>query len=84
MAVSADGRIALSAAGKLGGGSRLAGRDWRLVKLWNGELIGKKVKIGHLFHHGIKKGKVRPLVTMSLTANVAGEAKVSSLSLSLT
>ncbi|THF96559.1 hypothetical protein TEA_023214 [Camellia sinensis var. sinensis] len=70
MALSADGRITLSAAGQLSGATAsLAGK--RLVKFCNGELMGKKLK-------GVK-GNVRPHVCMTLTTNVAGEAKLRDL-----
>ncbi|KAF7151142.1 hypothetical protein RHSIM_Rhsim02G0021200 [Rhododendron simsii] len=85
MAVSTDCRIALSAAGKLSGTTGLSGRDWRLLKFCNGELMGKQLKWQGSLNMGIKKGSVRTIVCTSLTANVAaaGEAKVISLSLSL-
>ncbi|GMP90443.1 hypothetical protein CsSME_00041573 [Camellia sinensis var. sinensis] len=65
MAVSADGRIALSTAG--------------LVKFCNGELMGKKMKMTLLHQGMIKKDNVRHHVSMSLTANVAGKAKLRDL-----
>ncbi|CAL5413328.1 unnamed protein product [Camellia sinensis] len=79
MAVSADGRIALSAAGQLNGSGGLAGKNWRLVKFCNGELMGKKMKMTLLHQGMIKKSNVRPHVSMSLTVNVAGEAKLRNL-----
>ncbi|KAF5941745.1 hypothetical protein HYC85_019387 [Camellia sinensis] len=79
MAVSADGRIALSAAGQLNGSGGLAGKNWRLVKFCNGELMGKKMKMTLLHQGMIKKSNVRPHVSMSLTVNVAGEAKLRDL-----
>ncbi|KAE9453161.1 hypothetical protein C3L33_14937, partial [Rhododendron williamsianum] len=81
MAVSTDGRIALSAAGKLSGTTGLSGRDWRLLKFCNGELMGKQLKWQGILNMGIKKGSVRTVVCTSLTANVAaaGEAKLRDL-----
>ncbi|XP_028118644.1 glucose-1-phosphate adenylyltransferase large subunit 3, chloroplastic/amyloplastic [Camellia sinensis] len=79
MAVSADGRITLSAAGQLNGSGGLAGKNWRLVKFCNGELMGKKMKMTLLHQGMIKKSNVRPHVSMSLTVNVAGEAKLRNL-----
>ncbi|KAG5560107.1 hypothetical protein RHGRI_003408 [Rhododendron griersonianum] len=81
MAVSTDCRIALSAAGKLSGTTGLSGRDWRLLKFCNGELMGKQLKWQGSLNMGIKKGSVRTIVCTSLTANVAaaGEAKLRDL-----
>ncbi|KAL7220499.1 hypothetical protein ACSBR2_013389 [Camellia fascicularis] len=80
MALSADGRITLSAAGQLSGATAsLAGK--RLVKFCNGELMGKKLKLKLKMIHLQKgvKNNVRPHVCMTLTTNVAGEAKLRDL-----
>ncbi|KAH7859161.1 hypothetical protein Vadar_032344 [Vaccinium darrowii] len=79
MALSTDGRIALSAAGKLSGTAGLAGKDWRLLKFCNGELLGKQLKWQGNLHMGSKKGNVRTIVCTSLTANVAAETKLRDL-----
>ncbi|XAR57226.1 Glucose-1-phosphate adenylyltransferase [Bertholletia excelsa] len=80
MAASADGRIALSAAGRLNGTRGLrGGRNWRLVKFCNGEMMGKKLSLT-VSHQGKKKANdVMPRVCMSLTTNVAGVAKLRDL-----
>ncbi|CAL5353533.1 unnamed protein product [Camellia sinensis] len=57
----------------------LAGKNWRLVKFCNGELMGKKMKMTLLHQGVIKKDNVGLHVSMSLTANVAGEAKLRDL-----
>lgn len=77
MVVSADCRISLSAASQLRGAAGLAGRNWRLVKFCNGEVMGKKLKQTQLQQSivGVNKN-VRQRVCMSLTANVTGESKV--------
>ncbi|CAL5337704.1 unnamed protein product [Camellia sinensis] len=78
MALSADGRITLSAAGQLSGATAsLAGK--RLVKFCNGELMGKKLKLKMIHLQKGVKGNVRPHVCMTLTTNVAGEAKLRDL-----
>ncbi|KAL7251846.1 hypothetical protein ACSBR1_013655 [Camellia fascicularis] len=80
MALSADGRITLSAAGQLSGATAsLVGK--RLVKFCNGELMGKKPKLKLKMIHLQKgvKDNVRPHVCMTLTTNVAGEAKLRDL-----
>lgn len=79
MALSADGRIALSAAGKLSGTTGLAGKDWRLLNFCNGELLGKQLKWQGNLHMGSKKGNARTIVCTSLTANVAAETKLRDL-----
>lgn len=79
--MSYDCRISLSAATQLRGAAGLVGRNWRLVKFCNGEVMGKKLKLG--INGNTKSKKVRQRVSMSLTADIASEAKVgSSLSLS--
>lgn len=78
MALSADGRFSLSVASRLGGTTGLAGgsRNWRLVKFFNGEFMGKRLNVNttQLRNEG-KAAKQQ--VRMSLTANIAGESKVS-------
>lgn len=77
MAVSADGRVSLSAAGQLRGATGLVGRNWKMAKFCNGELMGKKLKMSQTGHRGVNgKSDVRIQVSMSLTADIAGEAKV--------
>ncbi|CAL5395499.1 unnamed protein product [Camellia sinensis] len=78
MALSADCRITLSAAGQLSGATAsLAGK--RLVKFCNGELMGKKLKLKMIHLQKGVKDNVRPHVCMTLTTNVAGEAKLRDL-----
>lgn len=83
MAVSADCRISLLAAGQLRGAAGLAGRNWRLVKFCNGEVMGTKLKQTHLQQYiarGVTKN-VRQRVCMSLTADVTSETKLRDLDL---
>ncbi|XP_030536113.1 glucose-1-phosphate adenylyltransferase large subunit 3, chloroplastic/amyloplastic [Rhodamnia argentea] len=80
MAVSADGRVSLSAAGQLRSTAGLAGRSWKMAKFCNGELMGKKLKMSHPGHGRVNgKSDVRSRVSMSLTADIAGEAKLRDL-----
>lgn len=80
MAVAADGRISLSVAGQLRGATRLAGRNWGLVKFCDGEMMGKKLKLTQQVQQGSGGNmNVRRHVSMSLTADVVGELKVSNL-----
>lgn len=80
MAVAADCRISLSVAGQLRGSTRLAGRNWGLVKFCDGEMMGKKLKLTQHVQQGSGGNKnVRRHVSMSLTADVVGELKVSNL-----
>lgn len=75
MAVAADSRFALSAAGQLHNTTAaLTGRNLRVVKFCNGELMGKKLKFTKF---QLRSNVVKPNICMSLTADVAGEAKVS-------
>ncbi|KAK3027223.1 hypothetical protein RJ639_041641, partial [Escallonia herrerae] len=78
MAVSADGRIALSAAGQLRGTTGLAVANRKFVKFCSGELMGEKLKFSQLQQRFTGKN-VRPNVCMTLTTNVAGEAKLRDL-----
>lgn len=82
MAVAADGRISLSAAGRLRGATGLAGRNWRLEKFCDGEMMGTKLNVTRRLQQGACSiNNVKKYVCMSLTTNVAapGESKVSSL-----
>lgn len=78
MAFSTDCRISLSATSQLRGAAGLAGKNWRLVKFCNGEAIGKKLKQTKLQQSlgGVTNKNARQRVCMSLTADVASEAKV--------
>lgn len=81
MAVAADGRISLSVARQLRGATRLAGRNWGLVKFCDGEMMGKKLKLTQKVQQGSGGNKnVRRHVCKSVTtADVLGESKVSYL-----
>ncbi|NP_001312715.1 glucose-1-phosphate adenylyltransferase large subunit 3, chloroplastic/amyloplastic-like [Nicotiana tabacum] len=77
MAVAADSRFALSAAGQLHNTTAaLTGRNLRVVKFCNGELMGKKLKFTKF---QLRSNVVKPNICMSLTADVAGEAKLKDL-----
>lgn len=80
--MSADGRISISVAagrqlrGAIGlGGNRTSKFK---VKFSNGELMGIKINLKRTNVHGTSKTSVNKntTVSMSLTANVAGESKV--------
>ncbi|CAA2995052.1 glucose-1-phosphate adenylyltransferase large subunit 3, chloroplastic amyloplastic [Olea europaea subsp. europaea] len=75
MTVTADGRIALSAAGQLHGIAGLSRRNGRLVKFGSGEFMGEKLKSTQFQQRTKHYGNKNP-ICMSLTADVAGEAKV--------
>lgn len=79
MAVSADGRVSLSATGQLHGATGLAGRSWKMVKFCNGELMGKKLKMSQTGHGVNGKSDVKKHVSMSLVTDIAGEAKLRDL-----
>uniref|UniRef100_A0A5B7B003 Glucose-1-phosphate adenylyltransferase n=1 Tax=Davidia involucrata TaxID=16924 RepID=A0A5B7B003_DAVIN len=81
MTVSANGRIALAAGGRLCGTAGLAaGRNWRPVKFCNGELMGEKLELAQLHQKTIAISNTgRQHVCMSLITNVAGEAKLRDL-----
>lgn len=84
MAAAADGRISLSAAGRLRGAMGLAGRNWRLVKFCDGEMMGTKLNVTRRLQQAgaCSINNVKKHVCMSLTTNVAaapGESKVSYL-----
>lgn len=73
MAVAADGRFALLHSKP----ATLTGREnLRVIKFCNGELMGKKLKFTKF---QLRTNVVKPNICMSLTADVAGEAKVSVL-----
>lgn len=75
--MAADGRISLAGAGRLHGATGLAGRNWRLVKFFDGEMMGKKLKLRQLRHGPVGGNNVKSHVCMSVATNVAGESKVS-------
>lgn len=82
MALSADGRIALSAAGQLRGTTGLVGRNMKDVKFCNGEMMGKKLKLTQQLLHQAAGGKlgVKQNVCMSLTtADIATDGKLRDL-----
>ena len=76
MAVSTDGWISLSAAGKLHGRTGLAARSCSQVKFCNGEMMGKKLKMTQL-HQGMFSDRKKH-VCMSLTTELAADTKVRS------
>lgn len=78
MAVTANGRITLSATVQLDGTARFYGRKGRLVKFCNGELMGEKLNFAPLEQRS-KNNSMKNPVCMSLTADFAGETKVSFL-----
>ncbi|CAI9770996.1 unnamed protein product [Fraxinus pennsylvanica] len=77
-AVTTDGRIALSAAGQLHGIARLSRRNGRLVKFRHGEFVGEQLKITQFQQRTKYNGNKNP-ICMSLTADIAGEAKLRDL-----
>ncbi|XP_030470470.1 glucose-1-phosphate adenylyltransferase large subunit 3, chloroplastic/amyloplastic-like isoform X2 [Syzygium oleosum] len=79
MAVSADGRVSLSATGQLRGTTGLVGRSWKMAKFCNGELMGKKLKMSQTGRGVNGKSDVKRHVCMSLTADIAGESKLRNL-----
>uniref|UniRef100_A0A2P2LH64 Glucose-1-phosphate adenylyltransferase n=1 Tax=Rhizophora mucronata TaxID=61149 RepID=A0A2P2LH64_RHIMU len=81
MAVPADGRLfSLPAAGRLRGTAGLGGRNLRLVKFADGELMGNKLKLPQPHCQGAHSKQVKGLqVCMSLTANIAGESRLRDL-----
>ncbi|KAL0348821.1 UNVERIFIED_CONTAM: Glucose-1-phosphate adenylyltransferase large subunit, chloroplastic [Sesamum angustifolium] len=78
MAVTANGRITLSATAQLDGAARLYGRKGRLVKFCNGEIMGEKLNFAPLQHRN-KNNSIKSSVCMSLTADFAGETKLRDL-----
>lgn len=72
MAVTADGRVALSATGQLHRPARFNARSGRLVEFINGEFMGQKLK----FQQRKNNNAIRSHVRSSLTADLAGETKV--------
>lgn len=76
MAFTANGRMALPAAGHSAGTLQVTNRG--LVKFCNGELMGKKLYFSK-FQQRISNNDVkRPPVCMAVATTIAGEAKVSS------
>ncbi|KDP40133.1 hypothetical protein JCGZ_02131 [Jatropha curcas] len=83
MAVSADCRFSISAAGRQlhGAAGLLAGRHSRLVKYGDGELMGNKLKLS-ILHNQRTSSNIKTIkkhVSMSLTTSVLGEAKLRDL-----
>ncbi|KAG5627876.1 hypothetical protein H5410_013094 [Solanum commersonii] len=72
MSVAADGRFALLCSNP----AALTGRNLKVVKLCNGELMGKKLKYTKF---QLRSNVVRPNICMSLTTDIAGEAKLKDL-----
>ncbi|KAK4487665.1 hypothetical protein RD792_005678 [Penstemon davidsonii] len=77
-AFTADGHIALSAPGHLGGTTGFSGRSRSLVKFCNGELMGKKLNFAQV-RKGNKNNATNSHICMSLTADIAGENKLKDL-----
>lgn len=76
MAFTANGRMALPAAGHSAG--TLPVRHRGLVKFCNGELMGKKL-CDSKFQQRISNNNVkRPFLCKAVATTIAGEAKVSS------
>lgn len=70
--------VTAAASGHLGNAAMgLAARNTRDVKFGNGELMGQKLKYAKCVQR-VNNMNVRLSVCMSLTTNIAGEAKVSS------
>lgn len=76
MAITADGRIALSATGQLHGTVALTGRKWSIVKFSNGELMGERLKYTKLKQRTYSNA-APSRVCMSVTADIAVQTKVS-------
>ncbi|KAK6930004.1 hypothetical protein RJ641_004098 [Dillenia turbinata] len=75
MAFPADGRISPFVAGRLRGHNGLVGQNLGLAKFGSGELMGKMLKMAN-FRQGTNATKnARLHVSMTITTNVAGEAK---------
>ncbi|XP_073135939.1 glucose-1-phosphate adenylyltransferase large subunit 3, chloroplastic/amyloplastic [Henckelia pumila] len=80
MAITADGRIALSAAGVQRSTARFSGITGKHVKFCNGQLMGTKLKFTNTSPQKRNNDNaVRSHVHMSLTAEVAGETKLRDL-----
>lgn len=75
MAVAVDGRFALVRSNPA---TLTTGTNVRLAKACNGELMGKKLKFTKF---QLRSNAVKPNICMSLTVDIAGEAKVSFLRL---
>ncbi|XP_047945342.1 glucose-1-phosphate adenylyltransferase large subunit 3, chloroplastic/amyloplastic [Salvia hispanica] len=78
MAVTADGRVALSATGQLHRPTRSYTQSGRLVKFSSGEFMGQKLKFTPVQQRKNGNG-IRSHVCNSLTADLAGEAKLRDL-----
>ncbi|KAH6769871.1 ADP glucose pyrophosphorylase large subunit 1 [Perilla frutescens var. hirtella] len=78
MAVTADGRVALSATGQLHRPTRFHARSGRVVKFINGEFMGQKLEFAPI---QLRKNSnaIRGHVRNSLTADLAGESKLRDL-----
>ncbi|CAN4113442.1 unnamed protein product [Withania somnifera] len=72
MSVAADGRFTLLRNNP----ATLTGRNLKAVNFCNGELMGKKLKFTKF---QLRSNVVKPNICMSLTADVAGEAKLKDL-----
>lgn len=72
MSVATDGRFALLRNSP----AALTGTNLKVVKFCNGELMGKKLKYTKF---QLRSNVVKPNICMSLTTDIAGEAKVSLL-----
>ncbi|XP_054805818.1 glucose-1-phosphate adenylyltransferase large subunit 1, chloroplastic isoform X2 [Prosopis cineraria] len=84
MAVSADCRISLSASVQLRGARGLAGRNWKLVKFSNGELMGQKLMLPKLLQQGngnthCTHNNIMQPISLSLTADFTSESKLRDL-----
>ncbi|KAL8515286.1 hypothetical protein ACS0TY_014125 [Phlomoides rotata] len=78
MAVTANGRIALSATGQMWRPERLTGRNAQQVKFCNGDFMGEKLKFAP-FQRRNKSNAIRSSISNSLTADLAGENKLRDL-----
>ncbi|WCJ23701.1 Glucose-1-phosphate adenylyltransferase large subunit 1 chloroplastic [Euphorbia peplus] len=80
MAVSAECRFSLTAAGRLRGdrAAGLAGRNSGQVKYANGEMMGTKLNLVQLVHQRSKKN-TKQHVSMTFTTNVTGDVKLRDL-----
>ncbi|KAK6139070.1 hypothetical protein DH2020_027193 [Rehmannia glutinosa] len=80
MAATANGRMALSATGQLRGPARFHGRNGKLVKFCNGELMGEKLKFAPIQQRNKNNAITSTHVcNNSLTADFAGETKLRDL-----
>ena len=78
MAVAIDGRIAFRPAGQLHGTVALSGkRNWSIIKFCNGDFMGEKLNCRKLQQRHLENGIARAPVSMSLTADIVRDTKVS-------